>query len=225
MESGITQDGVQKALRQFDNAASDLLNSNFDTFDSNLKRFVHVLNTGPILSPFLAKHLPEVNFDGWYEEANKTVGGMVGSGKLNWPVETPKRLSLQKSLLELMAANKEDVNNFCCHFMYRVNNFDVMVGDFTAQIVRPFVRDMRELFEEIEFVPEQPKETPEISTNRDKSTEPLNPGRGVGNLSEFLPWQILQQAIMAVPAVKYALDVRFVSPAPDLAALDKPGDL
>jgi len=103
--------------------------------------------------------LPNVDFETWYETAKKTVGGMVGSGELDWPVGKLERLALQESLLEAIASGKEKVLNFCVNFMYSDNNFDIMINDFNNQLVSQFTRDARTFIEDVEFEPDQIEET------------------------------------------------------------------
>ncbi len=159
MSSRFTRSEVQKGLREFDHAASDLLRSNHYTFDSNLKKFIHVLHTNKILAALVLDSLPDVDFETWYETAKKTVGGMVGSGELDWPVDKLVRLALQESLLEAIASGNENVLNFCMKFMYSDNNFDIMINDFNNQLVIQFARDARTFIEDVEFEPDRFEET------------------------------------------------------------------
>lgn len=156
-----TAKDVLTAIRDYDNAESDLTDSNHDTFGNNLKRFFHVLRNNPLLSTIIADQIPIVDFDSWYGHAKSTVRGPVGSGTLDWPLDKLDRLAHQMALLEQMTDGKESVIHFCHKFMYSENNFDSMVYEFTSQIVRPFTRDLRDV---IVDATEQAVQAPEART-------------------------------------------------------------
>lgn len=141
--------GVERSLRDYDHSADDLINSNHDTFVGNLQRFLFVLRDNPVLNSVLAEGLPDVDFCTWYAQAKTTVGGMVGSGTLTWPIEKSQRLALQRALLETIAEGNESVPDFCINFMYTDNHYDSMVAEFNRQIVEPFTRDVRVLVEDV----------------------------------------------------------------------------
>lgn len=86
-----------------------------------------------------------MDFDEWYKEGKETVRGMVGSGSLDWPPETDRRLALQLSLFRAFAADREGVSDFCTKFMYAGNHYDDMVAEVNDQLFRPMARDLRRL--------------------------------------------------------------------------------
>jgi len=148
MATAFSPKEVEQALRDYDHSAADLLNSNHDTFVNNLRRFLFVLRDNSVFKSVLAEELPAVDFSAWYADATTTVSGMVGSGTLNWPIERPKRLALQKALLNSIGQGTESVPGFCNKFMYSGNQFDSMVDEVNRQIVEPFMRDVRLLVED-----------------------------------------------------------------------------
>jgi hypothetical protein len=72
---------------------------------------------------------------------------MVGSGSLDWPLDSLERVALQRGLLDELVAGKEDIANFCSRFMYAGNRLDDCVVKFTDQLFRPFYRDFRRALE------------------------------------------------------------------------------
>lgn len=160
------------ALRDFDDAAGDLLGSNHNLFSTNLKKFIHFIDSNTVFATVLEDQLPQVDFSSWYEDAKATVGGMVGSGRLEWPVDKHSRTALQKTLLEQMAADRDSVTNFCCNFMYSDGNYDAMTSDFIDQIVRPFVRDVRRLVHDVqETLPQEPVSLSDDHAAQQRTTE------------------------------------------------------
>jgi len=143
------QQELNQVLSEYEAAADDVLNSDHSSFDSNLKRFLHLLNTHPYLSYVNEVVLPDVDFSQWYENACKTVKSMVGSGTLDWPSDRKENLSMQLALLEHMAKGKEDPPNLCSKFMYAGKYLDDCVSKVNEQITESFIRDYRRVLENI----------------------------------------------------------------------------
>lgn len=147
-ENRLNEREIRLALQDYEDTSDDLIGSNHDLFSTNLKRFIHFINTNTVFATVLEDQLPVIDFNTWYDEAKATVGGMVGSGRFEWPIDKSSKLAHQKTLLEKMAAGQDSVTNFCCNFMYSDNNYNSMTSDFIDQIVEPFVRDLRRIVEE-----------------------------------------------------------------------------
>jgi hypothetical protein len=143
-----SEDKIQKALRDYDDVVSDLSSSNYKTFTNNLQQYLHVINTSKIISQVISNRLPDIDFQTWYSKAKAIVGGMVGSGNLDWPLEKNQKLAHQLELLKTIAEGNEDIISFCSNFMYVENNFDSMTYEFIRQIVDPFTRDIKRLIED-----------------------------------------------------------------------------
>jgi len=143
-DSLTTAADLDGTLSDFDDNLNMLLNSDYSNFDHNLKRFLGFLRQDKISSSRIAT-LPHVDFEPWYEDAKKTVGGMAGSGTLSWPDDINEEMALRLSLLEYIFSKKEDVVNFCRKFMYAGTHYDESVQKFNEQIIIPFSIDFRKL--------------------------------------------------------------------------------
>lgn len=75
----------------------------------------------------------------------ETVGSFVGSGHLEWPLESQHRLGLWFKLLDYVAREQDGVLQFCCNFLYSKNDLDDMVDNFVRQYFGPFARDFRRI--------------------------------------------------------------------------------
>lgn len=140
---------LNQVLTEYDAVADDVLSADYSSFDSKLKRLVHLLKNHPYLLYVNDTALPSVEFSRWYENACKSVKGMVGSGTLDWPVDRKEHLSMRLRLLEYMAQGNVDAPNLCSKFMYAGNQFDDCVSKVNEQIIESFVRDYRLLVEDI----------------------------------------------------------------------------
>lgn len=161
---------IRLALRDYEDTAGDLVRSNHNLFGTTLKTFIHFIDTDSVFATVLEEQLPQVDFESWYRDAKATVGGMVGSGRLDWPVDKHSRMALQKKLLGEMAAGRDSIPSFCSSFMYSDNNYDSMTSDFIDQIVEPFVRDVRRLVEDVEQTLRQESVIPSDDQARQQST-------------------------------------------------------
>lgn len=130
----------QRALRDFQDFADDVSRARYRTFDDALRRLVSTLVPGTPLGD-VVEQLPAVDFDQWYAEQLQSVGGMVGSGELDWPSDRLDRLALQVALMRRLAEGRPDILDFTYNFMYVRNNFDDNTAEFIQQIFRPFARD------------------------------------------------------------------------------------
>jgi hypothetical protein len=143
----ISQSKFKSILEEYDCAVIDVQGATYNNFDNLLRNFIKMINENTFISNIINSNLPIVHFDEWYEDAKKTVKGMVGSGTLEWPLVREQKLSMQKGLLELIASGKENVLNVCNKFMYAASRGDDCVAKFNEQIFNPFSRDLRRLIQ------------------------------------------------------------------------------
>ncbi|WP_297478890.1 hypothetical protein [uncultured Photobacterium sp.] len=133
-------------LDDYDDIVSDLISSNYSTFEEKLKQYISYCTQPNEMNFLLSEKLPPVDFESWYEKCKSTQGSWVGSGELSWPLDKLENLSMRFELLKYIAEGKTDVPDFCCSFMYSENNFNIMVMEFNDQIVEPLARDLRKIF-------------------------------------------------------------------------------
>src|SRR5688500_7741752 len=86
----------------------DLQRATHSMFDSVLARYVALLKSRTPLGDIGDGDLPRMNFDSWWEEGASKAGSLVGSGRLDWPVDRKHRVALQLELLRRMADGKPD---------------------------------------------------------------------------------------------------------------------
>jgi len=122
------QQELNQTLMEYEVAADDVLNSDYSLFDSNLKRFLHLLKNNPYMLYVNEVVLPDVDFIQWYEDACKTVKSMVGSGTLDWPPDRRENLSMQLALLKHMEEGRVDPPKLCSKFMYAGKYLDDCVS-------------------------------------------------------------------------------------------------
>lgn len=132
------------ALEELDNYADDVALASYQTATNAIQRYVARLDTEPLLS-YSQQVLPVVDFDEWYENTQSTIGSMVGSGRLDWPIITTERVALQAELMRRIASGQIDLIEFTYNFHYVENRFDTNIAAFVNQTFRPFHRDLLRL--------------------------------------------------------------------------------
>jgi hypothetical protein len=137
--SKVSMNVYQRALRDFQDYADDVSRSRYRTFDDAIRRLASTLVATTPLGDVVAQ-LPQADFDQWYNAQLATIGGMVGSGTLTWPIDRLERLAVQVELIRRLASENPDILDFTHNFMYG-SDFDDSTAEFVQQIFRPFVRD------------------------------------------------------------------------------------
>lgn len=130
----------KRALRDFQDFTEDVLRARHRTFPDAIHRFASTMSQGTPLGD-VADQLPPVDFEEWYSAQRKTVGSMVGSGRLSWPEDRSERLAMQVELIRKIASGQIGLADFSTNFLWVRNDFDANTAEFAGQIFRPFVRD------------------------------------------------------------------------------------
>lgn len=139
---------IAEAAGQLEVCENDLRSSTTSTFAANLARLMAYLSEGTPLGEAMRGVLPQVDFDTWYQQAMATGGSMVGSGRLNWPVETGERVAVQYGILQAVTRGRNDVLHFGLVFFGKTNFHD-LYQHFVDHIIRPFRRDLMYLLRAI----------------------------------------------------------------------------
>ncbi len=75
-------------LDEYDTLTDDVMSANYTTHTFTLKRWFFYLDNHAAFSGTINRLTNAVDFKKWYEDARKTMTGMVGSGSLEWPLDT-----------------------------------------------------------------------------------------------------------------------------------------
>lgn len=146
--SRFTADQLERARRELDARLSELQLSDYNGFHNALQRFLLLFERDLVLSR-LVTELPTVDFASWYAEAESTVGGMAGSGRLDWPLDDESRIAMQKALLDQVASRQIDLGRFTKDFMYTGSpQLSTRVQVFVQRVVEPFARGVGRRLEE-----------------------------------------------------------------------------
>jgi len=134
------------SLQDLAESISDFRDSSFQSCESVLARFIHHLDEEP-LAGFLTSVLPEQDFDAWLAKTSGSVGSMVGSGVLTWPIERPARVAMQVALCRAIVAKSVRFLDFVHDFFYTGRDLSGHVEAFASKLLDPLVRDIARLAE------------------------------------------------------------------------------
>lgn len=134
------------SLQDLAESISDFRDSSFQSCESVLSRFIHQLDEEP-LAGFLASMLPTQDFDAWLTKTSGTVGSMVGSGVLEWPIERPARVAMQIALCRAIATKSVRFMDIVHNYFYIGRDLSGHVDAFASKLLNPLVRDIARLTE------------------------------------------------------------------------------
>lgn len=134
------------AIQDIEEAVSDFRDAKFQASESVLERFICLLDEEP-LAGFLTSVLPKPDFDPWWEKTKGTVGPMVGSGVLEWPIERSVRVAMQIALCRAISTKTIRFLGFVHDYYYSGRNLSDHVLAFASALLDPLVRDIRRLTE------------------------------------------------------------------------------
>jgi hypothetical protein len=138
---------ISAVLRDYTDYGQDVVNSSYEYFENNLKKFMQLLESSEPLGQLADQLLPAVDFDNWYDACLQTVGSMTGSGIIDWPVARRERVALQRELLKRMADDRIPWLDFCDHFANGGPALDTNIQKLKEQLFRPFHRDFARALE------------------------------------------------------------------------------
>lgn len=137
---------LEPSLRDLADTISDFRNSPFQSAELLIGRFVRHLNEEP-LAGFLSAVLPEPNFAEWLSQSGATVGSMVGSGTLDWPINRAERVAMQIAVCRAIADETLRFIDFVHDYYYSGRSLSGHVDAFATKFLDPLLRDLTRLME------------------------------------------------------------------------------
>jgi predicted nucleotide-binding protein len=150
------QDLDQALFCKIDDAVSDLMRANSETFDRYIKRFLRLLRE-PVLEETVATLKKGVDLEAWLHN-NKHSNGMAGSGSIRWP----KTIEQELGVIILLSERFEEYPNFAFEFSYEYCNegsrHDENIRKMVRMLFSKFARDFSEHIQK-QFTPMQTAKT------------------------------------------------------------------
>jgi len=127
---------------EYNELANYVLSANYTTYNLKLLDFFAFLDETSISRDLIDKLTDNLNFDEWYENCKSSVGGMVGSGSLNWAADRTERLRQQIGLFRHLGQADHGFSTFASSFLTSGNRYDDMVADINIQYFEPFANNL-----------------------------------------------------------------------------------
>jgi hypothetical protein len=137
---------VYKALEEWRAAKEDLQRAVYSTFDDTMRRYACQIAPGTILGNLADSDLPLVDFDAWYATVRGTMGGMIGSATLSWPIPRLERVAMQRQLVLRLGDRRVSLLDLG-HYFFHSSRLNDHIHDVLNQIVEPFHRDLLGVFQ------------------------------------------------------------------------------
>lgn len=143
---------VQVALEQVNSAVLDLQQASLNTFDRPLKELSAALRADELRS--VAERLKAAtDFEAFIESADDG-GSMLGSAKLNWPIDLEEKLGLSIAIIDRGAESRDWFMNFAFNYLYISKQVIEDIRHVVRSVIIPFNRD---------FAAYMKRQTPEVS--------------------------------------------------------------
>ncbi len=161
-------------------------------FENNLARFMVHLSDDEAIATVTKPLRSVADFEMWWDQAQTTKRSMVGSGRLDWPLEDDPRLSLQLQLIDAVSTGAIGYMELSLGFYYGGTRFQDAIYEINRQLVEPFARDVRRRVEKLKPEPRErfvaipvPDARPALQSKRDRRVFVVH-GHDHGSLQEVV---------------------------------------
>jgi hypothetical protein len=137
---------IRRSIQRFSDFTNDLIRADMNTFGDRLALLMNYCRTDEVFAKMNDQLLgnASVNFDEWYAHIRETIGSMIGSGNLTFPVDLDNRLSLMYQLLYRIDNNQLDLIDFSTNFLVTGSSrYDDYISAFNEAISQPLFREMQ----------------------------------------------------------------------------------
>lgn len=129
-------------LQDYADRTDDIRRADWRNFPRVLSDWLQLLEASPHSADVVRALDGRVDFGIWYAQAKASVGGMVGSGRLNWSADRIERLSQTLGVIRQLASNENELVEFTSAFSWAGNNLNDNKRKVTVELVEPFARDL-----------------------------------------------------------------------------------
>ncbi|MGD9922291.1 MAG: hypothetical protein AB7V13_12730 [Pseudorhodoplanes sp.] len=136
----------------YDELTDEVARSSYQFVAAHFSNWFALLDETPSVAAAITRLQEGLDFRSWYEGCEKTVRGMVGSGKLTFPAEKDKSLGMRLLLFREMASGRIEPWRFAHSFVYTRGDLNVLTSNVIDQIFLPFAREFRRHLETLESI-------------------------------------------------------------------------
>lgn len=133
---------IASALNDFNNAILDLQQADYNTYERPVKKMALALSD-PDLREINQTLKDNVDFESFIENSHDN-SGMLGSARLNWPLEKELELGLTLHLIEKAGENPDWLEKFAFNWFHDSGKIISGIRKLTRSVLIPFARDYKE---------------------------------------------------------------------------------
>ena len=138
----------EKYCRKLEDNATNVLRSDYKSFNPTLRIFINLLENDDFFSPIADRLRHPRIFDDWWATANASRGSMLGSGKLIIPEDEDERLILFYQIIKEIASEKISLSSFNIVFFSELQ-YENMAYRFNNTFFSPFLKLLEYKIEDI----------------------------------------------------------------------------
>lgn len=128
---------IKRAIRDFESAAMDVLNSDYGTYKVRIKTFIELIKKNDVIRTIVGPLLErEVNFDEIYKNGN---GFWID--QLNLPAELDGQLAYVLKVLEKVANGSHELETIS-HRLYKNRNIEYNIKSWLISVAQPSFREL-----------------------------------------------------------------------------------
>lgn len=127
---------------EYDDLVHSISSSGCQTYEIRLNDWFSFLDSSPISSSRIKKLEASFDFHEWYSKGKESVGGMVGSGELQWATDRTHRLAQLLDLFRHFSVEEGAFIDFSTKFFFAGTRYDDMVLKINVELFEPFSRDL-----------------------------------------------------------------------------------
>lgn len=128
--------------QDYSDRIDDIRRADWRNFPRALSDWLQLIDQSPHSAELVRDLGSRVDFDPWYAQAKASVGGMVGSGRLNWSADRTERLAQTLGLVRQLSSNENELVEYTSAFSWGGANLNDNKYKVTDEVVEPFARDL-----------------------------------------------------------------------------------
>jgi hypothetical protein len=129
-------------VQDYSDRLDDIRRADWRNFPRALSDWLLLVDQSPHSAELVRDLGSRVDFDTWYAQAKASVGGMVGSGRLNWSADRTERLAQTLGLIRQLSSNENELVEYTSAFSWAGSNLNDNKYKVTDEVVEPFARDL-----------------------------------------------------------------------------------
>jgi hypothetical protein len=131
----------------YDDLTDEVTRARHQFLPDHLRNWFGHLDDTPAVLLIVTRLQGDLSFPEWYKQQEGTVRSMVGSGRLEYPMDAEKSLGMRLLLFREFAERRMEAWRFATNFVYSTNDLNDLTHGVIEQLFEPMARELRRLLE------------------------------------------------------------------------------